>query len=67
MLKDRRVLIEHDLALVKEEAAKLYLQIVIDGGADLLFLSRYEEVRSKIANLQLDLTVINDLIERGQE
>lgn len=67
MLKDRRFLIEHDLALVKEEASKLYFQIVMNSSGDPSFLSRYEQVRSKIANLQLDLAVINDLIERGEE
>ena len=65
MLKDRRVLLEHDLAQAHDEAARMYLDIVTHDGdvADV----RYQALKEKIMNIQFDLNVVNQLIHKGHE
>jgi hypothetical protein len=63
MLKDRRVLLEHDLNKAQEEAAELYLKIVTQDG-DVASLE-YQSLKEKIANIQFDIDVVNKLISKG--
>lgn len=65
MLKDRRVLLEHDLKIAQDEAAHMYLDIVVKGDAKDLIA--YQLLRDKVTNLQFDLNIVNNLIEQGAE
>jgi len=65
MLKDRRILIEQDLAKTQAEAAKLYLSIVTHDGD--VYSSEYQLLKNRIMNLQFDLNMVNDLIAKGHE
>jgi hypothetical protein len=63
MLKDRRVLLEHDLIKAHEEAAELYLKIVTQGGD--VDSVEYQTLKEKVANIQFDLNMVNNLIKKG--
>jgi hypothetical protein len=65
MLRDRRVLVERDLKLAKEKAAKYYLMIVISGDNSLN--EQYRSLRTNAENLQFDLDMINELISQGHQ
>jgi hypothetical protein len=65
MLKDRKVLLEHELKKAHNEAANMYLNIVISNGDK--SNSEYESIKSRIMDLQFDLGVVNDLINKGHE
>lgn len=65
MLKDRRVLLEQELTLAQNEAARLYLDIVTHDG-DVSSIE-YQSIKDKIMNLQFDLNIVNKLITRGHE
>jgi hypothetical protein len=65
MLKDRRVLLEQEIAKSRIEAANMYLSIVIGGGD--IKNDEYQKLRSHITDLQFDLKIVNDLISQGQE
>jgi len=65
MLKDRRILIEQELAKTQAAAAKLYLSIVTHDGD--VYSSEYQLLKNRIMNLQFDLNIINDLINKGHE
>jgi hypothetical protein len=64
MLKDRRALLEHDLAIARNEAARLYLDIVTHGGD--VHSEAYQSLRDKVGKLQFDLDLVNQLIDKGQ-
>jgi hypothetical protein len=66
MLKDRRILIEQELAKTQAEAAKLYLNIVV-GHYDDVHSPEYQLLKNRIMNLQFDLNMINQLIDKGHE
>ena len=63
MLKDRRVLLEHDLKIAHDRAAQMYLNIVVNGGD--VHSEEYQELRDKISKLEFDLNVVNQLIHKG--
>jgi hypothetical protein len=65
MLKDRRVLLEKELARAHDSASKLYLHIVTNNGdvAD----PEYYILKDKITSLQFDLNIVNQLIYQGHE
>jgi hypothetical protein len=65
MLKDRRVLLEQEIQKARAEAANMYLSIVISNGDT--SNSEYESIKSRIMDLQFDLGVVNDLINKGHE
>lgn len=65
MLKDRRVLLEHELTKAHDEAAKIYLEIVTTTGN--VHSVEYQALKDKITNLQFDINVINKLIYQGHE
>jgi hypothetical protein len=66
MLKDRRILIEQELAKTQAEAAKLYLSIVVGRDGD-VYSAEYQLLKNRIMNLQFDLNMVNDLIGKGHE
>ena len=63
MLKDRRVLLEHDLRVAHEKAASMYLDIVIRDSKG--HNEEYQQLRDKISKLEFDLNVVNQLIHKG--
>jgi hypothetical protein len=65
MLKDRRVLLEQEIAKAKEQAARLYLDIVTHGGDTAS--EEYQTLKTKVMNLQFDLNMVNQLIDHGSE
>jgi hypothetical protein len=65
MLKDRRVLLERDLKAAHDQAAHMYLDIVLHDskGHD----EEYQQLRDRISKLEFDLNVVNQLIHKGHE
>lgn len=63
MLKDRRVLLEHDLKSAHDQAAHMYLDIVTTDGD--VHSDVYQQLREKIVKLQFDLNIVNQLIHKG--
>jgi hypothetical protein len=66
MLKDRRILIEQELAKAQAAAAKMYLNIVVGRDGD-VYSSEYQLLKNRIMDLQFDLNMVNDLIDKGHE
>ena len=65
MLKDRRVLLEHDLKIAHDQAAEMYLDIVVNNGD--VHSEEYQQMRDRISKLEFDLNVVNQLIHKGHE
>jgi hypothetical protein len=63
MLKDRRVLLEHDLNAAHERAAEMYLNIVVNNGD--VHSEEYQQMRDQISKLEFDLNIVNQLIHKG--
>jgi hypothetical protein len=63
MLKDRRVLLEHDLKIAHDQAAEMYLDIVVNNGD--VHSEEYQQMRDRISKLEFDLNVVNQLIHQG--
>ena len=65
MLKDRRILIEQELTKAHEQAASLYLDIVTHDGD--VSSPEYQALKDRIASLQFDLNIVNQLIYKGHK
>jgi len=65
MLTDRRALLEHEIKKAHDEAASMYLSIVIDGGDTQN--AAYQVLKERVASLQFDLNVVNCLIFKGSK
>ena len=65
MLKDRRVLLEHDLKIAHDQAAEMYLDIVVNNGD--VHSEEYQQARDRISKLEFDLNMVNQLIHRGHQ
>ena len=63
MLKDRRVLLEQEIARVFDEAAAKYLDIVVNYGD--VHSAEYQSLKEKVMKLQFDLDIVNKLIRKG--
>ena len=63
MLKDRRVLLEHDLKIAHDQAAHMYLDIVTNNGD--VHSEEYQQMRDRISKLEFDLNIVNQLIHKG--
>jgi len=63
MLKDRRVLLEQEIARVFDEAAAKYLDIVVNDGD--VHSAEYQSLSEKVMKLQFDLDIVNKLIHNG--
>jgi hypothetical protein len=63
MLKDRRVLLEQEIARVFDEAAAKYLDIVVNDGN--VHSAEYQSLSEKVMKLQFDLDIVNKLIRNG--
>ena len=65
MLKDRRVLLEHDLKTAHDMASKMYLDIVVNDGD--VHSEEYQKMRDRITKLEFDLNIVNQLIHKGHQ
>jgi hypothetical protein len=63
MLRDRRVLLEHDLKIAHDQAAAMYLDIVVNNGD--VHSEEYQQMRDRISKLEFDLNIVNQLIHKG--
>ena len=63
MLRDRRVLLEHDLKIAHDRAAEMYLGIVVNDGD--VHSEEYQQMRDRISKLEFDLNIVNQLIHKG--
>ena len=63
MLRDRRVLLEHDLKIAHDQAAQMYLDIVTNNGD--VHSEEYQQMRDRISKLEFDLNIVNQLIHKG--
>jgi len=63
MLRDRRVLLEHDLKIAHDRAAEMYLDIVVNNGE--VHSEEYQQMRDQISKLEFDLNIVNQLIHKG--
>ena len=63
MLKDRRVLLEHDIKIAHDRAAEMYLDIVVNNGD--VHSEEYQQMRDRISKLEFDLNIVNQLIHKG--
>ena len=70
MLKDRRVLVEQELNKSRHDAAIVYMDIMrsevtnYDGHC---LDETYQDLKERITNLTIDLSIIDSLIEQGYE
>lgn len=67
MLKDRKELIEHDITLLKEQAAAMYFDLAVQGHGlhNHERQAEYQQKRDRIMQLQFDLDMINHMLEKG--
>lgn len=65
MLKDRRVLLEQELAKAHETAATMYLDLVTHNGD--VSSAEYQALKDRVTSLQFDLNVVNQLIYKGHK
>ena len=65
MLKDRRVLLEHELKIAHDQAAQMYLDIVVKGGD--VHSEEYQQLRDRINKLEFDINIVNQLIYKGHK
>ena len=65
MLKDRRVLLEHEIKKLQTEAANMYLGMVISGHD--LHNTEYQSLKNRIADLKFDLQSVDKLMSDGHE
>lgn len=65
MLKDRRVLLEREIKKAHEDAANMYLSIVVSNGD--VNSVEYQNLKKHIADLHFDLDMVNSLILKGHE
>jgi hypothetical protein len=65
MLADRRALLEHEIKKAHDEAAAMYLIIVI-GGSD-VHDPEYQVLKERVSSLQFDLNIVNRLIHNGSK
>jgi hypothetical protein len=65
MIKDRRALIEHEIAKAQTNAAAMYLHIVTHNGDE--HSPEYHALKEKIISLEFDLRIVNQLIWTGFE
>lgn len=66
MLTDRRVLLEQEIAKLKQECDKLYFKIV-SGNATGMDKMKYVGMRAELSDQMSDLLIFDHMIEDGHE
>jgi hypothetical protein len=66
MLKDRKVLLEQEIAELKTKCGKLYLKIVSGnaGGFDKI---DYDAMKARLSDMMSDLDIVEHMIADGHE
>ena len=64
MLRDRKELLERDIRKLHDEAANMYLSIVIGGD---VHNEEYQNLKQRITDLQFDLNAVNVLLAKGHK
>ena len=70
MLKDRRILVERELNRAKADASIVYMDMMrseITNYDGFRLDETYQDLKDRITDLTIDLSVINSLIEQGHE
>ena len=69
MLKDRRVLVERELNRARQDAATVYMDMIrsMPSYDSHRISATYQDLKDRIANLTIDLNIIDTLIEQGHE
>jgi len=70
MLKDRRILVEKELNKTRADAAIVYMDMMrseITNYDGFRLDETYQDLKERITDLTIDLSVINSLIEQGHE
>ena len=70
MLKDRRVLVEQELNKARHDAAIVYMDMMrseVTNHDGFHLDETYQDLKDRITDLTVDLSVINTLIEQGYE
>lgn len=65
MLRDRRELLEREIRKSHDDAANMYLSIVVGGGD--VHSKEYQNLKMHITDLQFELDMVNRLIYKGHE
>jgi hypothetical protein len=65
MLRDRKVLLEQEIAKLKSEAANVYLSIVV--GNNSLDCTEYTALKNRISGLEFDRANLIALIDQGHK
>jgi hypothetical protein len=65
MLRDRKVLLEQEIAKLKTEAANMYLSIVVSGNN--LGSPEYISLKDRIMDLEFDRNNLIALIDQGHK
>ena len=65
MLRDRKVLLEQEIAKLKSEAANMYLSIVV--GSNSLNCPEYTALKDRIMDLEFDRNNLIVLIDQGHK
>ena len=63
MLQDRKELIECEITRLKDKAAKLYLNYITSDN-DVFDMREYDDIRDKISDLEFDLNIINEILDK---
>ena len=65
MLKDRKLLVEQEITKLSDTAAHMYLDAIRGVSAPLD--EKYDQIRTKITDLQHERKMIQMLLEQGHE
>jgi len=65
MLRDRKALLEQEIKKASNEAANMYLSIVVSGGD--VHSKEYQELKERISTLKFDLNAVDLLIAQGHQ
>ena len=65
MLRDRKALLEQEIKKASNEAANMYLSIVVSSGD--AHSKEYQELKERISTLKFDLNAVDLLIAQGHQ
>jgi len=65
MLKDRKALVEQELVKTKTQAASMYLSIAVSGHD--YSSPEYQQLKSRILDLEFQLNMVTLLISQGHQ
>jgi hypothetical protein len=66
MLRDRRVLMAQELLKQKQACGQLYKKIVL-GNVDYVEGQMYESMKQKLADMTIELSIVDQMISDGHQ